>query len=243
MNLFNIDKFNELLENKNPHTFQSIGEQKEKKLHYILKNCLCDDKNCQEIKVSNFIVDAKIGDNIYEIQTANFNNLRKKLDFLLKEYQVTIVYPVPFIKTIYKTNANGELISTRISPKKGSIYNIAKELYKIKMFLKNANLTITVLLLNVDEIVTLKPRNHFKQKSTLRLERFPTKIVNEVNLGDYKIFLESFNNPFTNKEFAKENKISINEATMLTNVLKWLELIHVVGKNGLENIYEKIQER
>lgn len=75
-----------------------IGTLKEKTLHAILKDYYAPDKDMQEIPIDGYVADIYTGTEIIEIQTAQFNRMRNKLDCFLPNYPVTIVYPVPQIK-------------------------------------------------------------------------------------------------------------------------------------------------
>ena len=84
-----------------------IGIQKEKILHKTMKYYICSDDNKHEVKINKlsrgvFYADVFENNVIYEIQTSNFNKLRKKLDCFLTNYVVTIVYPLAHRKIIYK---------------------------------------------------------------------------------------------------------------------------------------------
>ena len=87
---------------------------------------------------------------IIEIQTRQFNKMRNKLEAFLPLYPVTIVYPIPREKwLIWIDEDSGELSKKRKSPKKGSTYQAFKELYKIKMFLKDPNIRFKFVLVNM----------------------------------------------------------------------------------------------
>ena len=98
----------------------SIGTKQEKTLHQTIKYYLTLDEAKHEISVDKKIVDVLIDDEIFEIQTQGFDKLRTKLDVLLPNHKLTVVYPVPYIKNIYLINEQGEIIKNRKSPKKGS---------------------------------------------------------------------------------------------------------------------------
>ena len=93
----------------------TIGVQQEKILHRTIKYYLEKDEQYHEIKVGKMFADIKKDNLIYEIQTAHFNSLRHKLDVFLPDYQVKVVYPIAYNKTIHLINSLGE-ISIRKSP-------------------------------------------------------------------------------------------------------------------------------
>lgn len=84
-----------------------IGIQKEKILHRTLKYYISNNEANHEVKIKKTLkgilyADVLIDYHIYEIQTRSFNQLRNKLDEFLKQYQVTIVYPIAYKKTSIK---------------------------------------------------------------------------------------------------------------------------------------------
>ena len=115
-----------------------IGTLSEKTVHAILKNYYEPDEDKQEIPIENYVADIYKDGEIIEIQTRQFNRMRDKLTAFLPQYPVTIVYPIPREKwLIWIDEESGELSNKRKSPAKGNSYLAFKELYKIKMFLKN----------------------------------------------------------------------------------------------------------
>ena len=72
------------------HSQNGIGTLKEKTLHAVLKNFYEPDISCHEIKIGRFVADILHENQVVEIQTRNFNSMRKKLDNFLKLYTVTI---------------------------------------------------------------------------------------------------------------------------------------------------------
>ncbi len=220
----------------------SIGIQKEKILHKIMKYYIEEDNKKHEIKVDRMYADVKNDNHIYEIQTQNFNMLRHKLDVFLPNYQVTIVYPTSRIKMLYMIDENGELIRSTKSPKKGTPFSVLPELYKIKDYLTNANLDIKVIYLDMDEYRTQTPKKHYHSKGYERYKQVPLVIVKEYELNgkeDYISLLEEYHLPktFTVLEFSKIVKLSYNKAQSAIQVLKSLEVIKLMGKVGRKNIW------
>ena len=74
---------------------QGIGTLSEKSVHAILKLYYAPDEDMHEIPIENFVADIYTGKEIVEIQTRQFNKMREKLAVFLKQYPVTVVYPIP----------------------------------------------------------------------------------------------------------------------------------------------------
>ena len=69
-------------------------------MHSVIKYFIEPDASKHESRVGNSIVDVKNESGVFEVQTASFNVLRKKLPSLLISNCVTVVHPIPFEKHI-----------------------------------------------------------------------------------------------------------------------------------------------
>lgn len=227
---------------------QVIGIQKEKVLHRTLKYYLCNDEQYHEIKVPKeskgvLFADIKIDNQIYEIQTRSFNALREKLDEFLKKYQVTVVYPIASHKTIFKMNEENHLISNKKSPKKGNPLEIFYELYKIKNYLNNPNLSFKIVMLNMDEYRKEVKKKHYRSSGYERIVQIP-KEIEEIfdlkNKDDYLNLLNKYqlNENFISKEFAKATHLTIKKASVALNVLTSMEIISRIGKVNRSYLYK-----
>lgn len=216
-----------------------IGTYQEKTLHRIIKNYFESDVTKQEVKVDGFVCDIKDGNQIIEIQTRSLNKLVKKLKVLLKNYKVKIVYPIPHIKYLSWIE-NGEIKTKRKSPKVGSIYDISKELYKIKLLLNDPNLEITILLIDLIEYRNLDGYSKDKKRGSTRYDIVPIDLYDEITINDYHIFLPYRDETFTSKEYAKKIKENLSRAQTLLTVLQYLKVIEVVGKEHRFNVYKSL---
>lgn len=226
---------------------QVIGIQKEKILHKTLKYFLCDDENCHEVKIAKtskgvLYADIKIGQHIYEIQTRNFNALREKLDEFLKTYQVTIVYPIPYRKQIYKID-NGVLQSPKTSPKKGRPLEVCYELYKIKPYLNHPNLSFQLILLDVDEYRQVTEKKHYRSSGYERIVQIPKRIEEIIGLStktDYVSLLKTYSlsKEFTSSDFSKATHLTKKKAGVALHVLTYMDIVERIGKRGRSYLYQ-----
>ncbi|MHB8128202.1 MAG: hypothetical protein ACYDEX_04315, partial [Mobilitalea sp.] len=93
-----------------------IGTLSEKTVHSVLKSYFSPNNINHEIRVGGFVADICTGNEIIEIQTRNFDKLRRKLHTFLSFAPVTIVYPIPNIKWIRWVNPQtGEISPPRKS--------------------------------------------------------------------------------------------------------------------------------
>ena len=220
-----------------------IGTLSEKTVHAVVKNYYEPDEDKQEIPIEGLYADIFTGNEIIEIQTRSFDQVRKKLDRFLPEYPVTVVLPIPDTKwLIWIDEETGELTKPRKSPKKGSEYAAFKELYKIKPYLKKEGLTIVLLFLDMEEYRLLNGWSRDKKKGSERYDRIPTAFVGEVCIDCIRDYMQlipyELPEQFTVKEFAKCAKIPAQLAGTILLIFTDLELVTRVGKKGNSYIYE-----
>ncbi len=222
-----------------------IGTLSEKTVHAILKNYYEPDEDRQEIPIENYVADIYADGQIIEIQTRQFNKLRGKLTAFLPLYPVTIVYPIPREKwLIWIDEESGELSKKRKSPAKGNPYIAFKELYKIKMFLKDPNIRFKLVFLDMEEYRLLNGWSHDKKKGSSRYDRIPTDLVEEVEISclqDYMQFVPyDLPEEFTTKDFAGAAHIPIALARTALNILYHVEVVKRVGKRGNSYLYSAV---
>lgn len=223
-----------------------IGTLKEKTVHAILKDYYAPDKDMQEIPVNGYVADIFTGSEIIEIQTANFNKIREKLDSFLPEYPVTIVYPIPHIKWLsWIDEQTGECSPLRKSPVKGNIYRAFYELYKIKSYLPDKNLRLCFPLLDVEEYRLLNGWSRDKKKGSCRYDRIPVSMVDEIRFDRIEDYMQlipyELEEPFTAGEFAKAVKIRREEAGRVLHILNYLNIIEKCGSKGRAYAYKVIE--
>lgn len=228
---------------------QVIGIQKEKILHRTLKYFFCNNDAYHEIKVQKLTkgylyADIKIGTTIYEIQTRSFNALREKLDEFLKQYQVTIIYPIAYHKNIFKLDENRCLVSQKKSPKTGNPLEIFYELYKIKSYLSHPNLSFKVIMIDMDEYRQSVEKKHFRSSGYIRQVQIPKKIeriIDLTNQEDYLKLLDEYrlSEPFISTDFAKITHLTMKKASVALNILTSIGVLTRIGKIKNSYVYKK----
>lgn len=219
-----------------------IGTLSEKTVHAILKNYYEPDEDYHEIPVNGYVADIYRDGNIIEIQTANFNKLRNKLDVFLNDYQVTVVYPMPYIKWLsWLDEETGYIGPKRKSPKKGNPYEVFYQLYKIKSYLTNPNIRIKIVMMNMEEIRLLNGWSKDKKKGSSRFDRIPTEIVEEIDLYSLEDYMQmvpiELTETFCSKDYAKASHLSIGMAQTALNILTYTGTVKRIGKRGNEILY------
>ena len=220
-----------------------IGTYKEKTLHSILKNYIEPDGEKQEISAGPFVADIVNGDGITEIQTRDFNQLRKKLEFFLQTETVTVVFPMPHTKwLLWVDKGTGETTKKRRSPKTGRPYQAFFELYKIKQLLTHPNLRLRLIMLDIEEYRFLDGWSRDKKKGSTRCERIPVALVEEIFIScpaDYiKLIPDTLPVLFCSTDYAKATGLNRNSATTALNVLFSIGVIKRTGRSKKGFLYE-----
>ena len=224
---------------------KGIGTLREKTIHSVLKYYYAPNPIYHEIKIGAYVADICIDGEIFEVQTRNFNTMRNKLDFFLEQHEVTIIYPVAHIKWLkWMDMETGELTPKRKKTKKGTIYQIIPELYRIKMFIHRPNLHFIISLIDVEETRYLNGWSANKKKGSSRMDGIPVDIYNEVRIdtaADYAQFLpETLAEEFVSKDLALAAKISQRSAATLLNILLETKIVERIGKKGRAFVYRRI---
>lgn len=214
-----------------------IGTLQEKTVHGILKDYYAPRKEMQEIPVNGYVADIFTGKEIIEIQTANFNKMRDKLDKFLPDYPVTIVYPIPHIKWIgWIDEETGTCSALRKSPVRGTVYKAFYELYKIKQYLSDKNLHFCFPLLDLEEYRLLNGWSRDKKRGSCRYDRIPVSMVNEIHIDRIEDYMQlipyELEEPFTVPDFARAAKIRKEEAGKVLHILNFLQVIERSGSQG-----------
>lgn len=219
-----------------------IGTLSEKTLHAVVKNYIEPNEDFHEVPLEGYVADVFRENQVFEIQTAHFNVLRRKLDRFLPLYKVTIVYPIPATKwVVWVDPETGLEVSKRKSPKKGSPYQAFKELYRIKTYLKHPNLNIQFLFMDVEETKLLDGWSQDKKRGATKYDRVPVELVDEMlfeRVEDYRMMIPPDLSEFTTKEYAKSAKIPLGQAQTALNIFHYLDLVERIGKKGNAYVYE-----
>jgi len=229
------------------HNDKGIGTLSEKTVHAILKKYYEPNEDNHEVAIGGYFADIFNESGIIEIQTRQLNKLRDKLTVFLNDYQVNVVYPMPYNKYLSWINPEtGAVSEKRKSPRRYSMYDAMLELYKIKPFLLNPNLRVTVVMMDMEEYKLLNGWSKDKKKGSVRFDRIPLGIRKVIELGcpeDYMQFIpEGLENGFTSADFAKEAHISKELASHVLMILNYLSQVKRVGKKGNSYVYD-IEER
>lgn len=219
---------------------KSIGQMKEKAIHRQLKEFYCRDNGIMEVDCLGYIVDVLKDDIIYEIQTGNFHNIKKKIIELCKSKKVVLVHPIAVENFITTLNKNGQVIRRRKSPKKGGVENIFDELVSAPEFINEKNLTLEVVLISKEEIRVDDGKGSWRRRGISKVESELKEILEIVTLNeknDYLNFLPRAKCEFTNKELAIDMGLGISQARKITYTLRKANILDGSAKKSKEILY------
>ncbi len=221
-----------------------FGTLQEKTIHEVIKDFYCYDHDFQEQRRGRYIADIAVDHEIWEIQTKAFHRLRGKLTAFLKEYHVTVIYPVAVEKKIYWLDQEtGAITGGRRSPRKGSAYDVFHELYAIRPYLRDPNLSLHIVLMDMEEYKLLNGWSRDKKRGASRYDRLPGKlrdIVRIESISDYACFLpEELPEEFTSGDLAKCAHIPRSTAQTCLLILRDLGVAELIGKKGRSNLHRR----
>lgn len=222
-----------------------IGTYQEKTVHAVVKHYMDPNPANQEQRIGMFVADICNEQGIIEVQTANFNTMRKKLSAFLKQYPVTIVYPVPYCKWLCWINPEtGEVSQKRKSPKKGTPQMIFRELYKIRPFLSNPRLHFSILLIHMEEYRLLNGWNRDKKRGSSRYDRIPICLEDQIDIEGKQSFSklvpQDLPEQYTTTDFAKKAGITVSDAQKAMLLLTELGITERVGKKKNAYLYRTL---
>lgn len=247
-------------------SFDGIGRLGEKQMHAAIKHFICPDTACHEIKIdgSDGCINKKSADNdekgvksrkfvadvlncgtIYEIQTGSFSPLKEKIRWILDNtlYNVVLLHPIAEIKWVSTISREGEISPRKKSPKKGSLRDIAGELYYISEFLSSPRFSLVLLNVEAEQykknLAAENKRPRYKKYEMIPISLLSASIFKGID--DYKIFIPNdLGDTFTVKEFSEKSKIKGIDAYSIVKTLCALGFFEIAGKTGRAMAYRKV---
>ena len=248
----------------------SIGVLREKTVHAVLKDFYAgQEEDCKEIRIGNYIADVFRGGEIFEIQSAHFGQLRRKLDSFLPDYPVHVIYPFAHCKMVHWVDPQtGEISASNKSPIKGSVYEAFPEFYRICSYWGHPNLILEVMLIDMDEFRLKDGYARQGKKGSHRYDVYPRALYQRVVLASREDFLNLIPDEvltmhrvrhrrtaegeqaeasevegFTTKELAAYLHVRRTKISFFITVMKKAGYIKELGKSGRAGVYGKVQER
>jgi len=231
---------------------KTINTYNESSLHNTLKLYYAEKYNGQtEVEAEGHIYDILCEDGqVIEIQTKNLSKLADKIkDALAKGHKVTLVYPLVYRTRIITTDEEGKPVSNRLSPKKGNIYDILRELTGLTEILLKRNFTLEVITINMIEHrvrtpapvqTTNKTRRH--KKNWLKVNKRLDELLETKQFKSKKDYIALLPKELPQEFCAKDLNLP-RYAHILLWVLSRLPVIEMTSKKGRSFYYKIISNK
>ncbi len=223
-----------------------IGTLNEKPLHEALKRWYAQPGDMFEVPVDGFVADIVRGDLLIEIQTKNFSSIKRKLEKLLINHPVRLVYPIPGVKWITKQKLADDgdgPISRRRSPKRGTFEQVFWELVRLPGLLKDPNFSMELLLIEEEEVRRYDGVRGWRRKGWVTEERRLLRVVDRRVLNspaDMQAFIPAtLAEPFSVTDLATATNNPVKLTQKMLYCLKIMGCVAPAGKRGNAILYAR----
>jgi hypothetical protein len=124
----------------------------ETSLHRDLKTLYADENAQFEVSLDGYRIDVISDGRLVEIQHGSLTAIRDKVKVLLKKHQVVVVKPIVARKGLIKrASKDGPVTSRRLSPKRGTFFDVFDDLIHFTRVFPHKRLTLEVPLVDIEE--------------------------------------------------------------------------------------------
>jgi len=223
---------------------QGINIFNEKPLHAALKKWYAQPDDLLETEVDGFIIDIVRKDLLIEIQTRNFSALKRKLNVLLKQHHILLVYPIAQEKWIIKRSVDAVTPeSHRKSPKRGNLNDVFIELVSIPHLLEHPNFSLEIVFIQEEEVRHHDPKRGWRRHGWVTEERRLSSVVSCQRFNtpaDFAVAIpQTLPEPFTTADLARPLGRSRRFAQKVAYCLREMGLITAQGKRGNAILYTR----
>ena len=213
----------------------SIGTYQEYSLHEDLKNYYKTETGFLEVKIDNYIIDVVNEQQLIEVQTRNFSQIREKLQNLLElGYSVTLVHPI-YEQKLFKTTTDAKQ-SVRTSPKKDNLLAIFNELVYITDLFKYNKFSLEIVFTKVEIIRKKIKSNKYKVFDKKLLEI--TRKVQFTKPEDFLFIIPyELQQKLSTKNLMGRLGISYPLASKIVYFFAKINLLSIIQKEGNLKIY------
>ncbi len=224
-----------------------IGTLAEKSLHAALKAYYAQPGDLLESELDGYVIDIlrpqDADPRCIEIQTRHLGSLKRKLAALLDRHTVQVVHPIAQRRTITRINGDGEIVSRRKSPKRGTVYDLFAELVRAPGLVQHPNFRLEVLLIHEEQIWLDDGLGSWRRKHWSISDRRLLDVFGALPLptvADFAILLPPDLPPaFDTKELAAQIHQPRSTAQKMAYCLRELGVIEIAGKRGRALLYRQ----
>jgi hypothetical protein len=219
-----------------------IGTLNEGALHAQLKEWYRRPGDLLEQKVGGYVIDLVRGDQLVEFQTGGFAPLRKKLAALAEEHRVRLVAPIAVSNRIVRLSDDGEILSSRRSPRKGCLHDVFDRLVSIPALVAHPNFELEVLLTHQDELRMFRPGRAYRRRGWVVQGRSLVSVEESfviASIDDAARLLPALAETFDTAELAAGSCINRRLAQRMAYCLRAMGVIEPVGKRKGAVLYAR----
>jgi hypothetical protein len=219
-----------------------IGTLNEGSLHAQLKAWYAEPGDLVEQPVGGFVIDLVRGGTLIEIQTGGFAPLRRKLERLLEAHAVRVVVPVALTRRIVRVSADGEVLSARLSPKRGRPEDVFARLVSLPALLARPGFEVEVLLTHEEEHRRHEPGRAYRRRGWIVIGRSLVSVEDRVVLAgpnEAAALLPDLPERFDTAELAAAGGVTRRLAQQMTYCLRAMDALVVDGRRGRAVLYRR----
>jgi hypothetical protein len=219
-----------------------IGTLNEGSLHAQLKAWYREPGDRVEQPLAGYVIDLVRGDLLIEIQTGGFAPLRRKLERLLDEHAVRVVVPIALTRRIVRLSADGEVLSARLSPKRGRSEDVFARLVSLPALLARPGFEVEVLLTHEEEHRRHEPGRAYRRRGWVVIGRSLVSVEDRVllaSVADAAALLPELPDPFDTAELAAAGGVTRRLAQQMTYCLHAMQALDKDGHRRRAVLYRR----
>ena len=212
----------------------SIGLLQESPLHAEIKRLCSGPGDRFEVPLEGYIIDLVRSDGeLVEVQTGNFRPLRPKLERLLDHHRMRIVHPLVTRRRLVRLDPQGQIISSRQSPKRQKIWCVLENLVSFPTLLTHPNFALEVW--HCHEEQRQQPR---QRKTRHLLEVIKRQPITTLQLAEWLPDQDSF----SSAQLSQNLECTRSQAQCLIYCARALGLLRQTGKAGRSPLYSQTRQ-
>jgi hypothetical protein len=192
-----------------------------------------------EVVLQGFRIDAVAADGVLiEVQSGPLGPLQAKLRRLLPEHRVRVIKPVVLTRRLVRrARRDGADLSSRLSPRRGSLVDVFDDLVGLVRLFPHPNLCVDVLAVEIDEhrLVRSRRPGYTVLDRQLRAVSASVELCQSRDLWD--LLPGDLADPFTTHDLADQLGRPLTFAQRVAYCLRLMGAAEVVGKQGNRRIY------
>ena len=217
----------------------------EGQLHAAVKALYAESGGQLELPVDGFVIDVVRDDLLIEVQTANFASIKRKLESLVTDHRLLLVFPIVYERWIIQLPEDpGATPKRRKSPVRGSPLAVFPELVSFPHLLRHENFSLDLLFTQEEEIRRRDARRGWRRHGWVTEERRLLGVVERRTFSttaDFAVLLPANLEPsFTVSDLAAALGRSRALAQKMAYCLKKMGVIEVIGKRGRASLYRRV---